>query len=125
VRLEDTAPRAATTARLAAEAVAAITVEAVVHTVVAAATPEAGMDTARMYRASSEAPRPDSSGTAAHGDNALKRNSVSRRVLYEREAKHMSSMRVAAWFTWFTAWNWLVQTATMSRERFAKGVIRP
>jgi hypothetical protein len=46
-------------------------------------------------------------------------------VLYQQEAKHMSSMRVAAWFTWFAAWNWLLQRAMISRERFAKVVIRP
>jgi hypothetical protein len=71
----------------------------------AAVIPEADTDTARS--------------------KSLKRNSVSRRVLYKQEAKHMSSMRVAAWFTWFAAWSWLMQTAMISRERFAKGVIRP
>jgi len=102
---ETTVRRVATTARLGDPApraetpVRLVAAEAEARIAVAADIPEAG--------------------------TAVARNSWSRGVLNEQEAKHMSSMRVAAWFTWFAAWNWLMQRAMISRERFAKGVIRP
>jgi hypothetical protein len=92
-------------AAVAAGTMAVVAVAPAAAAVAVAVIPEADADTARS--------------------KSLERNSVSRSVLYKQEAKHMSSMRVAAWFTWFAAWNWLVQTAMISRERFAKGVIRP
>lgn len=114
---------AAGTVRLAVAVVAVPTAGAVaaLPTAAVVAVRVAGTGTASLIRNT----RPRFFGAAQYRGKVVERNPRSRSGLHKQEAKHMSSMRVAAWFTWFAAWNWLVQTAMISKERFAKGVIRP